>query len=114
MIQQKIDIRYVIKSLNELEKLKLLLFDKDQYSLFEHIPKPILFEKGMLFGVGDKSNGNDEEKFLLTNGSGFWNKDIGSKNVDKNFGDALRRIRKKENPNVIDQRLIAIIEDFNS
>ena len=34
----------VIQSLNELEKLKLLLFDQDQYFIFEHIPKPFLID----------------------------------------------------------------------
>ena len=42
MIQKKVDIRTIIDALNELEKLKLLLFDQDQYFLFEHIPKPFL------------------------------------------------------------------------
>lgn len=44
MIQNKLEIRYVMHSLNELEKLKLLLFDEDQYYLFEHIPKPYLID----------------------------------------------------------------------
>ena len=40
----KMEISTVIQSLNELEKLKLLLFDEDQYYLFEHIPKPFLMD----------------------------------------------------------------------
>ena len=115
MIQQKIDIRTLISSHLELEKLKLLLFDEDQYSLFEHIPKPILFEKGMYYGVRDKTQSADEKKFLMTHNSGFWNKNTNNRDEsDKNFSEALERIKTKKNRNVIDERLINIIEDFNS
>jgi hypothetical protein len=48
MIQKKLDMKFLIKSLLEIEKLKLLLFDNDQNALFEHIPKPLLLEKGQL------------------------------------------------------------------
>ena len=47
MIHNKLEIRQVIHSLNEIEKLKLLLFDEDQYKIFEHIPKPYLID-GMI------------------------------------------------------------------
>lgn len=111
MIQQKIDIQYVIQSLLELEKLKTLLFDSDQYSLFEHIPKPLLFERKMIDGDQKEIAGN--EKFLMSHNSTFWNK----KNKilrEKDFVEALHRIRNKENPDVIDERLIKLIDDFNS
>lgn len=44
MIDEKLDIKQYINAINELEKLKILLFDETQYYLFEHIPKPILFD----------------------------------------------------------------------
>lgn len=116
MIQEKLDIRNLIKSLNELEKLKLLLFDRDQYCLFEHIPKPILFDKRTFYGL-DKSSPkepNDSEKFLMTHGSTFWEKKNDATGIEKGFNDALVRLRKKKEPNVIDQRLIEIMDDFGS
>ena len=45
MIEKKLDVRTLLFSMMELEKLKLLLFDPDQYFLFQHLPKPILFDK---------------------------------------------------------------------
>jgi hypothetical protein len=48
MIRSKLEIGALMKSLNELEKLKLLLFDTNQYYLFEHIPKPFLFDSKMM------------------------------------------------------------------
>ena len=44
MIIDKMEIEYLIQSLNELEKLKLLLFDHHQRKLFELIPKPYLID----------------------------------------------------------------------
>lgn len=42
MILDKMDIKTLIRTINELEKLKLLLFDDNQLVLFEHIPRPFL------------------------------------------------------------------------
>ena len=50
MIMSKMEISTVIQSQNELEKLKLLLFDEDQYYLFEHIPKPFLIDPNGIKG----------------------------------------------------------------
>ena len=61
MIMSKMEISTVIQSLNELEKLKLLLFDEDQYYLFEHIPKPFLIDPNGI--KGSSSVVNYEEHF---------------------------------------------------
>jgi hypothetical protein len=61
MIQNKLEIRYVIHSLNELEKLKLLLFDEDQYYLFEHIPKPYLID-GTIAKKFDDEDSEDSDR----------------------------------------------------
>ena len=70
MIVKKLDIAFLIKSISELEKLKLLLFDEDQYHLFEKIPKPYLVDartklykskKSSLEGSHPSSRNVDEE-----------------------------------------------------
>lgn len=54
----------VIQSLNELEKLKLLLFDEDQYYIFEHIPKPFLIDpNAMKDGVNEEDDDSEEMEF---------------------------------------------------
>lgn len=68
----------------------------------------------MYYGVRDKTQSADEKKFLMTHNSGFWNKNINQEDNDKDFSEALERIKTKQNRNVIDERLINIIEDFNS
>lgn len=56
MIQQKMEISTVIKSLNELQKLKILLFDKNQLEIFEQIPKPFLID-----AVADDGQDSEED-----------------------------------------------------
>ncbi len=51
---KKMELDTIIRSLNELEKLKLLLFDDNQLFLFEHVPKPFLMNqrfKQDIYGV---------------------------------------------------------------
>jgi hypothetical protein len=48
MIDSKLDLVNIIEAINELEKLKMLLFDLNQYSIFEHMPKPLLFDKKII------------------------------------------------------------------
>ena len=62
MIHNKLEIRYVMHSLNELEKLKLLLFDENQYFLFEHIPKPFLINGDIIKKIEEKEKKKEEQK----------------------------------------------------
>jgi hypothetical protein len=61
MIRDKMEMSRIIKSLNELDKLKLLLFDKNQLEIFEQIPKPYLID-----AVKAYENCDDEEDGELT------------------------------------------------
>jgi hypothetical protein len=128
MIQKKVDIRTIIDALNELEKLKLLLFDQDQYFLFEHIPKPFLMnaeamkkkpkkkskqvvdeEKGLEQGANDE--GTNQEDLLRVND--FWSKgEVSDSQKLDNFCEALENVMEKSDQgtmNVIDKRLLDIL-----
>lgn len=150
MINRKLDVINVIEVMNELEKLKIILFDKNQYYIFEHIPKPILFDKKLIElnnkdinelenkltnteirkfrnqGIlrdetGDAQNLSmtpqhgrllDTKKEVLTCHARFWQKKT---DIEKeyNFRQALEKIKYKENPDYIDQRLIdLLLADF--
>ena len=52
----------LIRSLNELEKLKLLLFDDNQLYLFEHIPKPFLIDPKLTADDEEGSEFEDSEE----------------------------------------------------
>ena len=41
-IRERLDIFNVMKKLREIDKLKMLLLDKDQLTLFDNLPKPVL------------------------------------------------------------------------
>jgi len=42
LAKKKIDIMYIVKKLEEFEKMKYVLFDKNQIALFDYIPPPIV------------------------------------------------------------------------
>ena len=114
---------YLIRSLNELEKLKLLLFDEEQLFLFEHIPKPLLIDPDAVLDGDDDESELEEDGFnqqakgasdskkkkselLLSNDRGFWQKTKNLDQIQQNFEDALDKIQKKgKDMNMIDERL---------
>jgi len=135
MIRNKMEMSAVIKSLNELEKLKLLLFDKHQYYIFDHIPKPFLIDAQAAGGDeeaeadepglekketdktedgGEKNGKNDKIIFSDTT---FWkNEETLDQKISK-FSEALNEIKMRnegEDKNPIDVRLLEIMSDFKT
>ena len=53
-IQEKLDVSYILKKFYELDKLKMLILDKDQYHLFEYLPKPVILKNAKI-DLGDKN-----------------------------------------------------------
>ena len=116
----------VIQGLNELEKLKLLLFDQDQYFIFEHIPKPFLMD--LTVTKRDKelpedspetpkstegaSTGGGDDIFISRNA--FWEKSHSDEQKIMNFKKALKNIMSKKRLNVIDHRLLRFMDQFGS
>lgn len=43
-IFSQIDIKYILKKFSEIDKLKMLFLDEDQYPLFEYFPKPVILK----------------------------------------------------------------------
>ena len=41
-IFSQLDIKFVLKKFAEIDKLKMLLLNEDQYHLFEYLPKPVI------------------------------------------------------------------------
>jgi len=116
MIRRKLDMRNIITSLNEVEKLKMLLFDEDQYYLFEHIPKPVLYDRSIV--EPEIWENNDPKKIrvekerldcILTNNTKFWSRKE-EKDKERDFAQALKNIRQKDSLTLIDHRLIQIID----
>lgn len=51
-LHEYLDIRKIIKRLQDLDKLKLILFKEDQRKLFEYIPKPNIADSTHRFSIG--------------------------------------------------------------
>ena len=50
-LHEYLDIRKIIKRLQDLDKLKMILLNDDQRRLFEHIPKPQIIDMGSPFSM---------------------------------------------------------------
>ena len=50
-LYEYMDIRKIIKRLQDLDKLKIILLTKDQRKLFEYIPKPDVIDSKHLFSL---------------------------------------------------------------
>lgn len=47
-IFSQLDIKFVLRKFAEIEKLKMLLLDEDQYRLFEYLPKPTILKNSKI------------------------------------------------------------------
>lgn len=99
-IDQMLDISFIMSKLNEIDIMKVLLFDKTQRDLFEYLPKPqISLEENL-----DNKNIREEIK----------------KYHDRNEDDkarialrAYKTILDKRNRTVLDERLLEIVGKSN-
>ena len=114
----------LITALNELDKLKMLLFDDYQYCIFEHIPRPYLFDaeaarrtqetEEMSRSSSKTSLKKCKKKMkkrgeILMSNTNFWGNDMNEEEKLKNFNIALDHIKKRSDNNVIDRRLLEIL-----
>ena len=105
-IDIKMDISFIIKKLLELEKLKYLIFDKEQLYLFDLIPKPKLV---------NKKDGEIEESIKEIN------KLMISKQSTTCFTEAkgiklahnIENFLAKKEKSKFDERLINLLRDSN-
>lgn len=128
MIEDKTDIRSVVDALDELEKLKLLLFDSDQYYLFQHIPKPFLIQEKAQKDdtkvktsdqAGDEEQPKDPElqrkettSNVLKSNKLLSNYERSKEEKLRKFIDSLENVIAKGRGgelNIIDQRLLEIL-----
>lgn len=113
MIMKKTDIANITNALDDLEKLKLIIFDEDQYHIFNNIQKPFLLNKKILRqeNILDffKKNYVTRNNVLIKENS-FYKKV--NKNEDQDyqiFLKALDNLRAKKKLNTIDERLLKIV-----
>lgn len=118
-IFSQLDIKYVLKKFSELEKLKMLLLNEDQFHLFEYLPKPVILKNSKIHlnYVKEKSL-SPVKKSTFSGEIIHHHNDIISKvkTVQKSINNILKK--KNEMSDVdkkliesIDQDLVAILQD---
>ena len=127
MVQKKMEMTSFLRNLNEVEKIKSLFFDEDQYFLFEMIPKPFIVDLSYFRKQKEMSDlknqkiqkrkkyrhrGERTEEILVTN-KAFWKKEDDIENMTKNFVKSLKNIKDKKEGNFIDEVLLETMHNFN-
>ena len=106
---EKMDLVYVIKKFLEVEKLKILLLNQDQYHLFDFFPKPFVTKSGHI--LLDYTSKVKKMKTLeeLSESSIISNIDKVSKAIS--IKKAYQNIIAKEKQDTIDRKLLSLVED---
>lgn len=106
-VKNKLDIRNVIINMMEMEKFKQLLFDEHQYCVFEHLPKPLLYDRYM-YKKG-KSSSNHKVSVRLSHMEAFWRTKPSRIHTSLWYDDAIEQMKEKTKLDVIDQRLLELV-----
>ena len=103
-IFEHLDISYVLKKILEIEKLKILLLDENQYLLFELLPKPLVRKNGT---IQINSNiiklKNQSTHDIITNRNYIMQA--------KMIKNAYDNINAKEGKNELDNKLLQLIDE---
>ena len=97
-IKEKLDISYILKKFYELDKLKMLLLNEDQYHLFEYSSKPVVLKNSKI-DVGHSKNSLSIS---------YENDVVGKANK---MYRAYKNIKKQREVSELDKRLIELLDD---
>ena len=105
---EKIDITFILNKFLEIEKLKILLLNEDQYHLFAFFPKPFITKRGKILlncvNPFDKEPSSPKRKSEIVSNMETFHK-------AKIVKDAYNRINNKKDPSHIDEKLLELIDD---
>lgn len=107
-VKRKLDIRSTLGFMMEIEKFKNMFFDINQYRVFEHLPKPMLYDKDI---YKQKSAGRKHKvNISLSHMEAFWRKKVDRRENYLLYITALENMKHKEKLDVIDERLLEMVE----
>ena len=99
LYQNEIDILSIIQKINEIDKMKMILFNENQIKLFNLMAKPTITLKG------DNPSGGKNKMFLSL-------KTIREVNDGADLNDYYLKIKQEgQNASEIDQRLVGLIDE---
>lgn len=104
-IDQMLDISFIMNKLNEIDVLKVLLFDKTQKDLFEYIPKPEISVQDLTESSGPKKKTlhNEISDHLMRSNS----------LKAKLAFEAFHKISKKTIKSPLDEKLLELVPKLN-
>lgn len=111
LLNKNLDIAHIINKLVEIEKLKFILFDKTQLTVFEYMPKPVISFKPALPKLRESRS-----KRLFSSNSFVWNETFLQKafHGTSSLQRAHETLKNKQNKSEIDTKLINCVEELNS
>lgn len=97
-VEEKLDISYLLKKFYEIDKIKMLLLNENQFRLFDYLPKPVILKSGKI----DIGNAN-------SNNSNFETNDV----IDssKKLYTAFNNIMKQNELSALDKKLIDLLDE---
>lgn len=105
---EKIDITFILNKFLEIEKLKILLLNEDQYHLFAFFPKPLITKRGKILlncvNPFDKEPSSPKRKSEIVSNMETFHK-------AKIVREAYNRINNKKDHSHIDEKLLELIDE---
>ena len=109
-IFSQLDIHYFLKKFAEIEKLKVLLLNEDQYHLFQYLPKPVILKNSQIrINYAKEQYNNPLKNEEIRKSEIFLEGDLitRAKSVHKAYNNIIR----KPNMNEIDRKLIESLDE---
>lgn len=97
-VEEKLDISYLLKKFYEIDKIKMLLLNENQYHLFDYLPKPVILKTGKI-NIGNSNS----------NHSNYETNDVIDKS--KKLYTAFNNIMKQNELSSIDKKLIDLLDE---
>lgn len=105
-IKSKLNFTTMLQKFMEIDKLKMILLDKNQYQLFEYLPKPTVLKNCKInFNNGSQDINNQMNQIF--DGDEIDNVRIKREQVLR----SLKEIQRKKNKNEIDLKLLHFTEN---
>jgi len=107
---EKMDLVYVLKKFLEIEKLKILLLNQDQYHLFDFFPKPYVTKTGHILLDYTGNNKKKKESTFAELSQFQIISNIDKLNKAVSIKKAYQNIKEKENHDAIDEKLLKLVD----
>lgn len=103
-IKEKISIENILKKLNEVDKIKFSLFNKEQLNLFNTIPNPNFNE------IFSQNQNQNEEYNSMSQIDQLWRKYEFYIPNGNEENDSFKKIFEKSEKSKIDENIIELVE----